>query len=99
MEKNFFSKTKVKIALGTATAMFVAVFLKEILGFDEEILKWLIGVLTTLALSLVGAHTATDMVAVKAKAKMMGGDDSELIRKVAIDLHKAGVTSQPKDPS
>lgn len=97
-EKNFFDKTKVKIALAGALAVFVATFLKSYFDLSDEVYGWLLTALGALFTSLLGAHALTDTVTTNAKIKAASGD-TNLIKKVALDLAKAGVTRDPKDPS
>ncbi len=72
--KSFFAKTKVKIAILTATVdllIIVAQALAENFGinFSEEQWMWMIGMITTLGMSLIGAHAATDVAVTKEKLK------------------------------
>ena len=71
MEKGFFDKTKIKIALGGAITVFVVTFVRSMLDqngteLGEDTWGWIYATLLGLALSLLGAHTVTVAVATTA---------------------------------
>lgn len=102
-DKSFWGKTKVKVALAHALAIFIATFVQAMLeanniGLSEEVFMMVLGALTTVALTVLGVHGITDTVATKKKIEMTGTLSKQaIIKEVATAVMKDRMSDE--DPS